>query len=336
MKLNRALCFAVLLLLGGHASGQEVQPSATRILQPGEKIAGFHELTGEQPYILQRLSERTYFLAVTTFNTTFYVGDNGVLLLDPMSGGRAKAVLEAIASVTELPVTTMLYTHAHMDHISDAPLVAEAARQGGRSLRVVATDKTAKEIKRHALEVPAPTDIIATPYGEFSFEGLRVEVYTPENFAHSVDTSIYLFKTERVVHITDSFAPDEIPFLMWGNPQDLTAYSDFIKTVLGLDWDFANAGHGNVGDKAAGEYYLQYLEDVTNATLKALDEVQYADFMKPEMHPNAVLLDYAEEGLGGNVRRQLQGKYGHHGDFDRAIEYHVVMVLREVILHAYH
>ena len=67
----------------------EVPPSAVKALAPGQKIAGYDALRFEQPYIIQRLTERAYFLAVETNNLTFYVGHEGVLVFDPLSGRRA-------------------------------------------------------------------------------------------------------------------------------------------------------------------------------------------------------------------------------------------------------
>ena len=61
----------------------EVEPSAAKPLAPGQKIAGYKALRFERPYIVQRLTERTYWVAVETNNLIFHVGDRGVLVFDP-------------------------------------------------------------------------------------------------------------------------------------------------------------------------------------------------------------------------------------------------------------
>ena len=50
----------------------------------------------------------------------FYVGEK-VLLFDPVENAGEK-ILKAISEVTKLPVTTIVYSHAHADHISSARL----------------------------------------------------------------------------------------------------------------------------------------------------------------------------------------------------------------------
>ena len=58
----------------------------------------------------------------------FYVGEKGVLLFDPVENAGEK-ILKAILEVTKLPVTTIVYSHAHADHISSAPVIVEASKR---------------------------------------------------------------------------------------------------------------------------------------------------------------------------------------------------------------
>lgn len=50
-------------------------------------------------YVLQRVTARTHWFSRHFYGTLFYVGDRGVLLLDPIMGA-AGSLRRAIASVT--------------------------------------------------------------------------------------------------------------------------------------------------------------------------------------------------------------------------------------------
>jgi glyoxylase-like metal-dependent hydrolase (beta-lactamase superfamily II) len=54
-------------------------------------------------------------------NTTVYVADAGVVLIDTKFAGFGRQILEQVASVTKKPVTTIINTHTHGDHTGGNP-----------------------------------------------------------------------------------------------------------------------------------------------------------------------------------------------------------------------
>ncbi len=74
----------------------------------GEKIENLFTRNMKQPYVLQKLTDRSYYFQRFFYSTTFYVGDKGVLLFDALEG-RGQHILQAIREVTLLPVTTIVY-----------------------------------------------------------------------------------------------------------------------------------------------------------------------------------------------------------------------------------
>lgn len=78
------------------------------------------------------------------YSTTFYVGDKGVLLFDAPEG-RGKYLLQAIRDVTPLPVTALVYSHYHVDHIGDSPFWNDEAKKEGVNLRIIASKATAEK-----------------------------------------------------------------------------------------------------------------------------------------------------------------------------------------------
>ena len=74
-----------------------VEPSAKTPIKPGEKIDSLFTRNMKQPYVLQRLTDRSYYFQRLFYSTTFYVGDRGVLLFDALEG-RGSQLLKAIGT----------------------------------------------------------------------------------------------------------------------------------------------------------------------------------------------------------------------------------------------
>ena len=54
-------------------------------------------------------------------NTTVFIADSGVVLIDAKYAGFGKAILDQVKSVTSKPVTTIINTHSHGDHTGGNP-----------------------------------------------------------------------------------------------------------------------------------------------------------------------------------------------------------------------
>ncbi|WP_236766806.1 MBL fold metallo-hydrolase [Acinetobacter junii] len=120
-----------------------IAQSNKKVLNSGEKIDRLYNRNLQQEYVLQRMTENTYFFQTQFYGTMFYVGKKGVLLFDPVENAGEK-ILKAIAEVTKLPVTTIVYSHGHADHISSSPVIIEASKKAGVKVRIISSDATAE------------------------------------------------------------------------------------------------------------------------------------------------------------------------------------------------
>src|SRR6266567_2702917 len=93
-----------------------VEPSATARLQPGQRVAHLFPRSVMEEYVLQRVTDRVWWVGRHFYNALFYVGERGVLLLDAPLGSDA-AILRAVREVTGLPVTAICYSHFHADDV---------------------------------------------------------------------------------------------------------------------------------------------------------------------------------------------------------------------------
>ena len=82
----------------------------------------------EEGYLVEEIRDNLYWVTDGSYNTMFLVTDEGVVIVDaPPSIGQN--YLKAIAEVTDKPITHVIYSHAHLDHIGAAGIFPKNAMQ---------------------------------------------------------------------------------------------------------------------------------------------------------------------------------------------------------------
>src|SRR5918993_2723539 len=77
-------------------------------------------------YLVEEIRDNLFWVTDGAYNTMFLVTDEGVIAVDaPPSIG--KNYLKAIAEVTDKPITHVIYSHAHLDHIGAAGIFPKNA-----------------------------------------------------------------------------------------------------------------------------------------------------------------------------------------------------------------
>ncbi len=62
------------------------------------------------------VSDNLYLVSGGGGNSLMMTGDYGVVLVDTKLPGQGRALLDIAAGISDQPVTTVIYTHAHIDH----------------------------------------------------------------------------------------------------------------------------------------------------------------------------------------------------------------------------
>ena len=100
----RRVCVLLVLVVGGAASmviaaaGSQGRPTP--------------------PLSMERLKDNLYVLhgGCGCGNTTFYISDAGVVMVDTKVSGQGQAILEQLRTVTDKPIAVIINTHTHFDH----------------------------------------------------------------------------------------------------------------------------------------------------------------------------------------------------------------------------
>jgi glyoxylase-like metal-dependent hydrolase (beta-lactamase superfamily II) len=308
-----------------------VEPSTTEVLAPGAKLAHLFALNATRPYFLQRLTERTYFFGGGFYTTTFYLGDRGVLVFDPPEG-QGDHLLQAISEVTDLRVTTIVYSHAHADHMIGAPDLLKAAAATGQDIRIIASTETVEKLRIVNSSMPAPTEAVPWPTGTFQFEGLTVELHGFVRAAHADDAAALLLLQEEVAHLPDLINGDQPPFRRFAESENYVYYRPNVNELGALKWTHLVGGHGNVGSKDDIRFINAFLDDFETAVAKAMTTVKFADVVDITKYNNhAALMVPWLTAISTTATDELRPKYGRYYGFEVTVPANVEMAAESMI-----
>lgn len=102
---------------------------------------------------IHKLSDNVYTaVGYAASNVHFLVGAAGIVLIDTTETTQAaENILTDFRAHSDLPITTIIYTHSHRDHISGATVFAE-----GRDVEVIASDVFTSDLVGVDASRPAP------------------------------------------------------------------------------------------------------------------------------------------------------------------------------------
>ncbi|HBB4013113.1 TPA: MBL fold metallo-hydrolase [Escherichia coli] len=306
-----------------------VESSAEKIISPSDKLNNLFERNMSQPYILQKIGERTYYVQRYFYSTTFYVGDKGVLLFDAPEG-RGKYLLQAIRDVTPLPVTALVYSHYHVDHIGDSPFWNDEAKKEGVNLRIIASKATAEKMQFMNSRLPVATQVLSKKDDQFKFEKQTIELHRFVKAGHTDDHSVWLLKQEKVAHSPDLLNPDQLPMMGFAVSDTLVYHDSNLRQVEMLDWKYFIGGHGNIGSHDDFKFQRQFLNDLRDTTIKVRKEESFGKFMNKTANNHADFARAQREAIIKKVTEVLRPKYGHMYGYDASMPANIEMAIRFV------
>ncbi len=232
-------------------------------------------------YLVEEISDGLYWLTEGVYQVMFLTTGEGVIVVDaPPSIGQN--LLNGIAEVTNEPITHVIYSHSHADHIAAAGLYPSDAIY-------IAQEETAALIARandpnRALgfglfvggsSVPLPTltfrDELTLEVGtqtlELSYKG---PVHTPGN--------IFIYAPEqKVLMVIDIVFPGWSPFLDLALSSDVPAYVGAHDQILEFDFETYIGGHvTRLGTRGDVEIQKEYILDMQNNAAQALQTVDFS------------------------------------------------------------
>ncbi|MGI9570441.1 MAG: MBL fold metallo-hydrolase [Desulfobulbia bacterium] len=308
-----------------------VKPSIDKKFTPGDLID--HIPIGDpSEWTVQRLTNRDYWLFNMAYSITVHVGDESVLIIDCPTFMTTQGIVENVAKITPLPISTLVYTHHHIDHIGDTKYLIEIAKAENREIEIIGSEKCYSEIKRYREHCVLPTKVIPEGYQKFTFEDREFKMVTPSVWAHCGSDS-YIITPEGVAQFDDFVYPGALPLANISNLENWDGYIHFLRCLAGDTWHLANLGHSNIGCKADVMRTLEYFEDIYQVGMAYYREnwnpatmVKAPQFMRKNA---AVVLRMGMDMQAGAIAKKLYPKWGKTPHWEVARD-HIEHVLTDI------
>ena len=195
-----------------------------------------------EPMSVERLADNLFVISGAGGNTAVFLHTNGVVLVDTKVSGTGARLLEQIRRVTDKPVTHILNTHAHFDHVgsnaSFSPIV-EIVAQENAAWRMLRMEEFSASEAKHGLADRRFSDRLTLLSGD---EAIDLYYF---GAAHTDGDAFIVFRGPRVMHAGDTF-PGMNPIVRDGGsaeayPATMRGARDTITNV-----DRVIPGHGPV------------------------------------------------------------------------------------------
>jgi cyclase len=225
-----------------------------------------------QPMVVEveKLKDNLYMLKGGGGNTAVYIGANGVVVVDTKNPGWGQPILDKIKELTPKPVTTIINTHTHGDHVSgnvEFPAGVEVIVQENTKPRMQNTAPVT------GLQNDAPENIFAKNNGR----GLPTKTFKDKMSVGSGDDRIDLyyfgrghtdgdafivFPQLRVMHAGDMFSGKNLPLIDANNGGSGLEIGDSLaKAGEVKEVDSVITGHSTVMTIADLREYAQFNRD---------------------------------------------------------------------------
>ena len=251
------------------ASIFEVHPEKMRTAAPLPETSMGPQIDYSKGYLVEEIKDGLYWVTEGAYQVMFLTTGEGVIAVDaPPSIG--ENYLKAIAEVTEEPITHVVYSHTHNDHVGAMSMFPDDAIY-------IAHQEAADTLeKRNDPNRPIPTITFEDTYTlEVGTQRLELGYYGP---MHEPGNIFIYAPNQRVLMLVDVIFPGWTPFKDLAMAQDVTAFLAAHDKVLEYDFDTYIGGHlTRLGTPEDVQIQKEYLQDIENAAARANQEVSFME-----------------------------------------------------------
>ena len=249
----------------------------------------------DKGYVVEEIKDGLYWVTEGAYTAMFLTTGKGVIVVDaPPSFG--DKMLKAISEVTKEPITHVVYSHAHADHIGGASMYPKTAKY-------IAHVETKKRLQRMndtsrpfpygmfvgGKPVPMPTIMFEDSYTlKVGNQELRLE-YKGDDHEPG---NIYVYAPkQKVLMKIDIVFPGWTPFKGLAVAEDTVGYLKAHDVILSYDFDKLVSGHwGRLATRHDVEVQKQYMQDIQANAGKALQTVDFYAIANKVGYANTSLL----------------------------------------------
>jgi glyoxylase-like metal-dependent hydrolase (beta-lactamase superfamily II) len=220
MKFSSLLLYGIASLFASTTLGQ--------VQKHSENLFGAPAIPPEKGYFVQEIRGGLYWVTDGLYNTIFLVSAQGVIAIDPLPN-LGERYLKAIAEITNKPITHVIYSHEHTDHIGAAYLFPKDAVY-------IAQKKTAELLaRRNDPRRPVPTLTFDETYTLTVGDQTVVLDYKGPN--HESGNIFIYAPRQKVLMLVDVIYPGWMPYKNLGIAEDVPGYIEAHHDALSYDFE---------------------------------------------------------------------------------------------------
>lgn len=214
-------------------------------------------------YLVEEIAGGVYWITDGGYQCAFVVGDEQVIAIDapPSFGG---FVTRAIRDVTDKPITHVVYSHYHGDHIGATDqFPADAVRIGQEE-----TYDLLKELDDPRRRLPTVTfkDSYRLEVG-----GQVLELHYKGN-NHAPGNSFINMPQHKILMLVDVIYPGWVPFANIAMSKHIPGFMAHHDHVLAFEFDTLISGHlTRLGTREDVAIQREYMHDIRDAAQHALE-----------------------------------------------------------------
>lgn len=211
----------------------------------------------QKGYLVKLVKPDVYVISDGVYQSAFVTTGKGVILFDAPESF-AQHIVKAVAEVTAEPIVLLVYSHAHLDHIAGAGLIAKQVPK----LVIVAEEGTAAFLReKQDPRRPIPTSTFKNQrtlkLGAMTVELKKGQWHSPEG-----DLFVYLPGRKFLMAI-DTLAAGHVPFMDFDLSTNMHAYLKVFDQLLAYDFDVLVPGHlTSLADRQDVQMSKDYALDV--------------------------------------------------------------------------
>jgi cyclase len=278
---------------------------------------------------VEKLKDNLFVLKGGGGNTAVFITSTGVVVVDAKNPGWGQPILDKIKTLTNKPVTTLINTHTHGDHVSgnvEFPSTVDIIVQENTKTNMakMIPNSTAQDQTVPAKTIFQQNGGKGLPKRTFKekmklFKGADEVDLFYFGRGHTNGDAWVLFPALKVVHAGDIFSGKNLPLLDANNGGSAALIADSLEkgyNALNKTADTIITGHSTQMTMSDLKEYIAFNRDFLNdvrtakAAGKSIDDIagswkmpaKYTGYMAPDANrlKNNVKLGYTEVGKSSN------------------------------------
>lgn len=250
-----------------------------------------------QDAAMTEIADGVYHFENFGYSSLVVVGDDGVLVTDTAFVPRAEAMKAEIAKVTDAPVTHVVFSHEHYDHIGGSEVFEDA--------QIVCHD-ACKYVTEMSPMFPFP-DIDIEYEDELTIDlgGITVDLLHPAA-GDGVGTTVAHVPSADVVFSADMYEPREFTNPAFLEDSNFVGNRIILNTLLELEPAYAINGHSSGNSLEALQENAELLNKIYDEVTRQLQQALASGGMQAVFN--------VAMSIGGELEMEEYADWGHYED----------------------